>query len=445
MKILYVMPTQYRHDGELFRPKRAFFPTLTLPYIAGLTPKGIDVTIKNDYVEEVDTSEKWDLVGITISTLHARRGYELADEFRASGNTVVMGGFHATFMHEEAGRHADCVVIGEAESVLPKLIEDHAAGRLQKTYKAEGLHSLKGLPCPRYDLINYKKYGYRSIPAQTTRGCPFNCDYCTVSMFHGRKFRFRPVGEVVEDLRSAIKTVGSRLVMFIDDNIAVDSEYSYELFEAITPLRISWVSQCTLGMADDAELVRLAARSGMRGAFIGVETLNASTLRKVNKKVNSVEKYAEKIRVFSNAGVSVSANMIFGFEADGPETFEAAYKFLSRSAIYANPYILTPYPGTKFFDDTEKAGKLLHRDWWKFTAYQQVVRHERLGRAEMEDLFWKTYLRLYSPRLNFRKIFKRPWRSFFSPMDWFLHVRIFFYNATFVSRYYIKRRLPPYF
>ncbi len=253
------MPSQYTHEGKLFKPKKAFFPTLTLPYIAGLTPHGHSVAIRNDYVEDISPErEDCDLVGITISTLHAVRGYELADAFRARGKKVVLGGFHATFMPDEAARHADAVVIGEAENILPKLIEDCEAGRLRRFYRMEEPHPLTGLPAPRYDLINYRKYIYRSIPVQTTRGCPHNCEYCTVTVFHGRKYRFRPVDEVVEELRRALREIRTHLIMFIDDNIAACEDYSRRLFEAIIPLHIRWVSQCTLNMADRPDLVQLA-------------------------------------------------------------------------------------------------------------------------------------------------------------------------------------------
>ena len=158
-----------------------------------------------------------------------------------------------------------------------------------------------------------------------------------------------------------------------------------------------------------------------------------------------MEEYTEKLNVFRDAGVSVSANMIFGFEEDDRKTFEETYKFISANSIYANLYILTPYPGTRLFEQQEREGRLLHRDWRKYTAYQQVARHEKLKKEEMETIFWDTYLRLYSPWQNLKRIFKRPLRSYFSIVDWYLNLRIYLYNATFVSRAYIKRKLPPYF
>lgn len=445
MKLLLVMPTQYTQDGRPFKQKKAFFPTLTLPYLAGLAPEDVDVEIKNDYIQEIDPAADCDLVGISISTLHAVRGYELAEKFRQNGKTVFMGGFHATFMPGEAAQHCDSVVTGEAEYLMDEITGDFRRGALKETYTAPELHPLSGLPNPRYDLIPYDKYYYRSIPCQTSRGCPNNCRYCTVSAFYGRKYRFRPVGEVVEEVARAVRDIRSRLVMFIDDNIAAKKEYSYELFEALIPLNIRWVSQCSLTMADDSDLLRLAARAGMRGAFIGIETLNKTSLRKVNKSFNRVEDYNDKLREFRNAGIAVSANMIFGFEDDTEQTFEDTYRFIAGAKVYANPYILTPYPGTKLFRDLEENDKLLHRDWRRYTAYQQVAKHPNIPQEEMEDLFWKTYERMYAPMLNFRRMFRRTLRSFFSPMDWFLNIRIYFYNATFVSLKFIRKRLPPYY
>lgn len=433
-------------DGKIFKQKKAFFPTLTLPYLAGLTPSDVQVDIRNDYIEDINPDEKdWDMVGISISTLHSTRGYELAKQFRTRGVKVVMGGFHATFMPDEALQHCDSVVIGEAESVINELFDDLKNDRLKERYKSDKLHDLKGLPSPRYDLIPYKKYNYASLPLQTTRGCPNNCRYCTVTRFYGQRFRFRPVDEVVDEIKKAKKTVRSNIVMFIDDNISARKDYSYELFEALIPLKLYWVCQCALNMADDPALLKLAVRAGMRGAFIGVETLNSEALKKVNKKINKVEDYAAKLKVFRDAGVSVSANMIFGFEQDDVKTFEDSYKFLVKNLVYSNPYILTPYPGTKLFEELDAAGKLLHKDWSRYTAYQQVVKHDSLPKEKIERLFWDTYLKLYSPLLNLRRIFNRPLRSILSPVDWFLNIRVYFYNATFKSRKFIKKRLPPYF
>ncbi len=149
--------------------------------------------------------------------------------------------------------------------------------------------------------------------------------------------------------------------------------------------------------------------------------------------------------MFRRHGVAVSANMIFGFDEDTKDSFEAVYRFIVGNSIYANPYILTPYPGTRLFQRIEESGRLRHKDWRRYTAYQQVVKSENLDREEIENLFWKTYERFYAPMLNFKRMFRRTLRSFFSPEDWYLNLRIYFYNSTFVSRPFIKRRLPPYF
>lgn len=446
MKILYIMPTQYTPEGRLFRQKKAFFPSLTLPYLAGLTPKNVGVEMRNDYIESiVPEKEKWDLVAITITTPHAIRGYALADAFRALGVPVVMGGAHATFRPDEALKHCDAVVVGEAEYSLPKLITDFQHNRLKRQYTADTLHPLENLPSPRYDLIPYRKYRYRAIPIQTSRGCPHNCRYCTVTALYGRKYRFRPIDEVVEELNAAKQTIGSKLVYFIDDNIAANKNYAYRLFEALLPLGIYWVCQCAITMADEKELLRLAVKAGMRGAFIGLESLNSDALKQANKNINKVETYDEKLDSFKKAGVSVSANLIFGFEDDTASTFSNARAFISSRGIYANPYILTPYPGTQLFTEYEDKDRLRHKDWHKYTAYQQVIRHDHLKPAYTDRLFWDMYQKLYSPWQNMKRVFRRPIKRYFSIVDWYLQIRVFFYNATFISRRYLKKKQPPYF
>lgn len=411
--------------------------------MAGLTPKDIQVEIKNDYVEEIEVSNDWDLVGITVATIHSMRGYELASRFRDKGVPVVMGGFHATLLPDEVKERCDAVVIGEAEYTWSELLKDFQNGHMKSLYKADRLHPLNGLPMPRYDLVPFEKYRYRALPVLTSRGCPNNCEYCSVTRFYGGTYRFRPVEEVVEDVKAARRISRLDYMMFVDDNIAARREYSQRLFEALIPLRMKWVCQCGLDFTDDPELLRLAVRAGMRSAFIGVETLDPSALKKVNKKINVVEDYSRKLAAFRRHGVSVSANIIFGFDNDDKRSMYHTFWFLVRCGVFANPYILTPYPGTRLFRRMEKEGRLLHRDWGRYTAYQTVFESRKILPEELEKEFWKLYRWFYSPLINVMRLLRRNWQSLLSIREWIFHT-LMCYNA-FIAWKYIRKKQPPYF
>ncbi|MBZ0274382.1 B12-binding domain-containing radical SAM protein, partial [bacterium] len=366
MKVLLLSPAQLAADGKPLRVKRTFITPLSILLLAGITGREHDVAIANDYSEDIPYDEPWDAVGITTTTLHSARGYQIAAEFRKRGVPVVMGGFHPTLFTDEAMQHADAVCVGEAELVWPRVLDDIAAGRLQRVYKADRLVDLKDQPIPRYDLFKRGKYINYIMPVESTRGCPYDCDFCSVTQFYGRKYRFRPVADVVRDIRAA----GTRFIGFVDDNIAGKMSYSAELFEALIPQKIFWMSQVSIRLADDERVLALAARSGFRYAIVGIETLDPKNLEAVGKKkVNRVEDYVEKTRMFKKHGITVAANLMFGFDNDTDATFERTYKFVADNHFMPNPYIVTPYPGTRLYTAMKNAGRVLHDDFWKYTSY----------------------------------------------------------------------------
>jgi radical SAM superfamily enzyme YgiQ (UPF0313 family) len=393
MKLLLVQPSQLHQDGNAKKLKRVFNIPLSVYLLAGLTPKEWDIRIVNDYTDEMLYDDPVDLVGITATTLHSHRGFEIAEEFRKRGKKVVMGGFHPTLFTEEARQHCDAVVVGEAEHVWEKCLDDFKNDRLQPVYQAEGFCDLAGMPVPRFDLIELRKFKNKVIPVESTRGCPYNCDYCSVTRFYGSKFRNRPVADVVRD----IKATKSPFIGFVDDNIAGRASYCYELFEALVPLKIYWMSQVSIRLADDEKLLELAARSGFRYAIVGIETLDEGNLDSVGKKsVNNVEDYVRKSKLFEKYGITIAANLMFGFDNDTPETFEKTYKFVLQNYYVPNPYILTPYPGTPLFNQYREAGRMLHFDFRKYNAYTTVFRPKNFTPEELDRLFNKFSRRVYS-------------------------------------------------
>lgn len=248
-------------------------PPLSLPMIASLTPDDFDISISDENISPIDFNKDIDLAAITVMTPLAPRAYEIADRFRAKGVRVVLGGMHPSFLPEEAIQHADAVVIGEAEGVWAELLEDFKQGKLKQFYKCSSFPQLENLPIPRRELFPSKGY-FTVNTVQVTRGCPFDCDFCTVTKFFGNKHRYRPIDEVVVEVSS----LKGKSVVFVDDNIIGNIPYAKELFKALIPLKIKWLSHASINVARDEELLRLSAESGCVGYMIGFESISQESL-----------------------------------------------------------------------------------------------------------------------------------------------------------------------
>ena len=353
------------------------FPQLTMPLIAALTPCEHEVVHTDEIVEAIDFGRRADLVGITANTPSALHAYEVADEFRRCGVTVVMGGPHPTALPEEAAAHADAVVVGEAEGTWLRLLDDFSHGRLQPVYRASGHESLENLPAPRWDLIKGRRYGKAVTIA--TRGCPHRCDYCSVSLMYGTHMRFRPVDDVAREVAAS---PGKALVLW-DDNIGADPAHAKELFRALTPLRRWWTSQCTLRAADDDEFLALAARSGCKALFVGLESISQPSLDASGKKHNTVEDYLRIIRRFHGHGIAVHAGVMFGFDEDDLGIFERTVDFLDRAHLdVATISMVVPMPGTSLFHRLEGEGRILTRDWSQYDGKKHCVFRPARMKAE---------------------------------------------------------------
>jgi radical SAM superfamily enzyme YgiQ (UPF0313 family) len=359
---------------------------LGLLVLAGMTPSEWEITVidENLHIPDYSIMPRPDLVGITAFTSQANRAYEVARQFRSHGVSVVMGGIHATMCTEEALEHVDSVVTGEAESVWPNVLEDARWDQLQRTYAGEHI-DLAEVPPARNDLLT-EGYAFGSI--QTTRGCPLSCSFCSVSAFNGTRYRHRPIDNVIEEL----KAIREKRILFVDDNLiginAAHIARAKELFRAMiqSDLGKKWIAQTTINMADDDELLTLAARAGCQGVFIGFESPSAAGLAEVGKKFNLLKArdFRKSVRQIRRHNILVVGSFIMGLDADEPgigrRIAEAARKY---GVDILNALILTPLPGTRLWERMVLEDRIVAddfpRDWQYYTLNLPTARYKHFS------------------------------------------------------------------
>ncbi len=381
-------------DSYLWRKKRAAFtlPPMALPLLAAITPPEFQVRLIDEAVEDVDLNLEADLVGLSVMTPTSSRAYSLADHFRSRGMKVVMGGVHPSSLPEEALQHCDSVVIGEGEGQWPQVVKDAARGGLKRIYQNSNSFSLDHLPAPRWDLLPAKRY-FVPQTVQVSRGCPMACSFCSVSSFFGRSYRFRPISHILEEL----KALKRKFLVFVDDNIAGSPELAKELFVSMTPLKKKWVSQSSLTIADDPELLDLAARSGCIGLLIGFESISPEVLRSIGKQVNLRRKYEEAIRRIHQRGIHIQGSFILGFDGDTPETIRATVQFVKENRLTGVNYChLTPFPGTRLYDDLEREGRIITRDWSRYDRQNIVFQPRQFTPDDLQDRIFWAYRQTYN-------------------------------------------------
>ncbi|UCH27360.1 MAG: radical SAM protein [Trueperaceae bacterium] len=336
--------------------------------LAGLTPKEIDVKFYDDRMEQIPFDEPTDLVAISVETYTARRSYELASEYRRRGVPVIMGGFHATLRLDEVAMYADALVIGEAEDIWEGVLDDFRHGRLEKTYRALERPSLRGLR-PRRDIFRGKRYLPIGL-VEAGRGCYFNCDFCAIQTVFNNTQNRRPLDEVLEEV---IRVAAQRkLIFFVDDNVTANTKEAKAFFKALIPLGVRWVSQASINVAHDPELLDLMVRSGCQAILIGFESLNPENLKGMNKEFNTMRGgFEEALKNLRRHRVRLYITFVFGYDQDTPESFTETVAFAKRNAFYIAAFNhLTPFPGTPLYQRLEREGRLLYPSWWLDKRYK---------------------------------------------------------------------------
>lgn len=369
MKITLIKPNIGRREHSLYVDNASMEP-LQLGILAALTPKDIEVVMYDDRLEPIPYSEPTDLVAITVETFTARRSYEIADEYRKRGVKVIMGGIHVKLLPEEVKQHADSIMIGDAESKWVEMTEDLRAGKLKDVYLCQSVSVPQKGVLTRRDIFEGKKYMPITL-LQYSRGCRYNCKYCASSVYFEQHHYTRDVDEVVAE----IKAQKRKLLFFVDDNIVADKERAKELFRALIPLKIWWVSQGSIDMLDDQELMHLMVRSGCLGLVIGFESIKPESIENMHKGVNRKfvsNNYKEAIEKLRRYGLQTWAAFTIGHDTDTLESIRATYEFARRNKFTFAAYnILMPYPGTPLYDELEKEGRLLYDGkWWLHPEYK---------------------------------------------------------------------------
>lgn len=399
------------------------FPQLTMPLLAALTPAPWDIMHTDEIVQPVDTRQHYDLVGITAATPGAPHAYELAESFRAHGTPVVMGGPHATLMPYEVSKYANIVVAGEAEPVWARVLQDFE----RETHYAIGTHiidpetgatvqvlsnsakiyhcptpaNLAGLPHSRRDLIQnggWNKWWATKTPLIATRGCPHQCDYCAIPLIYpqSNRMRFRPVEQVVAEIAAK----PDKGVVFWDDNIGANARYAKELFHALTPLNRWWTSQTTMESIRDDEFLHLAAKSGCKALFVGLESVNQPSLDGTRKSHNHVSEYYSLLQRFHNVGIALQAGIMFGFDGDDKDTFARTVNVLGEIGLdNATISLMVPYPGTPAFRKLKAEGRIIDQSWRHYNGKTHVVfRPKQMTPDELMAGYEWAKTQFYAPR-----------------------------------------------
>lgn len=383
MRLTLVQPAIGRKPGISYMRSWQMEP-LPIAALAGLTPKDVDITFFDDRMEAVDYDHPADLVAIPVETYTAKRAYQIASDFRRRGVPVVMGGFHATLAPNEVARYAEAVVIGEAESVWPQVIEDARSGRLQSRYQS--------LEQPDLSLIRYDRsafHGKSYLPIrliETGRGCRFPCDFCAIQTFFERTVRHRPIDAIVHDLAELKDS--ARLFFFVDDNFAANIRFASDLADAIAPLNVRWVTQMSIHAAHDEVLLAKLARSGCVGVLIGFESLDDTVLRAMRKSFNTMKGgFVSALAKLRRHHIRVYGTFVFGYGPTRPEAFAEAAEFAMDHKFYIAAFNhLTPFPGTPLYRRLQEENRLLYQDWWLDERYRYNDLPFRPLGAEPDDI-----------------------------------------------------------
>jgi len=417
MKIALIIPRNssdsqrsfydFKFGATFLLSKKHISYLLAIPTLTSLTPPQHEIRVFDENIEDIDYTWQADLAGITVRTMFANRAYAISEAYRAKGTKTVLGGIHPSMCPEDALPHCDSVVIGEAEDIWRTVLQDAENGKLKRFYKADGFADLRAAPIP--DRSSLPKERYLLDLVQTSKGCPFHCEFCAVHAFDGRTIRNKTIEQVISEIRGINNCHAGykkkKAIFFADDNIIANKAFAKELFLALKPHNINWMCQASINISEEAELLELMRASGCGAVFIGFESISEENLAMMQKKINRRFNYLDAIRKIQSYGILVHSSFIVGYDFDSLATFDELIGFI-REANLLMPLIniLTPLPGTKLFKRLEADGRILHKDWSKYDTQHVVFSPARMSANDLLQGYRTVMRSVYSFDSILRKL-----------------------------------------
>jgi len=435
-KILLIQPSPYDQNHNPIKKKKLYFVGLAMPLLAAMMPDDWETEIILEIIEDVNMDTDADLIGISTMGHGVLRSIDLAKEFRKRGKTVILGGYMASIMPEEALKYCDALVVGDAELVWNQVLEDFENKHLKKIYKRNLDKGILSTPLPRFDLITNKRIG-DFLPVQAGRGCPNTCSFCSLACLYKGKYIKKPIQEVVRDMVQ-IKNLGFKKILILDDNIFSDRIYLNLLLDEIKKLDIKWMSQCDIRIGEDNELLKQLKDSGCTSLSFGLESTSKESLVAMNKGWADPSDYSKLISNIQSYGIDVSTEMVVGGEGDTLESIRKTKDFIEKNKISVPRfYILTPFPGTKFFKEIKKQERFINQDIYSFDGTQAVYKPSNMTADELTDAYWNLYEGLFTLSSIIKRNIMR--KEFLAHPGKYL----FYVGVNLYYRHQIKKKITP--
>jgi radical SAM superfamily enzyme YgiQ (UPF0313 family) len=433
LKILFIQSTPYYRKKELVKKSKLYFVGLAPAILASLVPD-VEFEVCLETLENVNFESDADIIAISGMGHAIVRSIDIAKKFKSLGKTVVMGGYMASLMPEEAKKYCDSVIIGDGEISFVNMVEDFKNNSLKPFYNIP-ITKLT-YPLPKYELLTSKKIG-DFLPVQAGRGCPHSCSFCSVYCLYKNTYLKREIQEVIRDIKR-IKELGYKKFLLLDDNILSDKIYLNELCKEIKKLKMQWLSQCSIKIADDLETLQMVKNSGCISLSFGIESISQKSLDSMQKSWAKVEKYSEQIKRITDIGIDVSTEMVIGADGDTIDSIRNTANFIVENKIVVPRfYILTPIPGTLFYDEMKKEKRIINDDIYSYNGTEAVHMPLNMTPQELTSEYWSLYKKVFS----FSAVLKRTLirKDFFKyPFKY-----IFYFYVNLYYRYQINKGITP--
>lgn len=433
MKVYFIQSTPYYHGDRLIKKSRLYFVGLAPAILASLCPHW-EFECCLETIEDVNFDSDADIIAISGMGHAIIRSIDIAKEFQKRGKTVVMGGYMVSLMPEEAKKYCNSVMIGDGEKAFPQMLADYENGQLQDFYDMP--LDVLSFPLPKYGVFKNKKIG-DFLPVQAGRGCPNSCSFCSVYCLYKNRYMRREIGEVIRDI-AHIKSLGYKKFLLLDDNILSDKAYMIALCHEIEKLDMQWLSQCEISIAEDDELLRAVAKSGCISLSFGIESISQESLNSMQKAWAKVENYKAQIQKIQSYGIDVSTEMVIGADGDTIESIRKTADFITENKITAPRfYILTPIPGTKFYEQMQAQGRLTSENIYEFNGAFAVHKPKHMTPEQLTAEYWALYKKVFSMKSIVKRTLIRP--DFLK----YPFKNLFYFYVNLYYKYEISRGITP--